>query len=229
MPRQEHEFAVFALQLETWNTLDAKLLRSQTLLGENGREQLALPGMLDIDQPRTGQPESSSHGGVGRQCATGVNKPTLWGRDGDPIAGRRDLFDVASDGPIPDMRLPCVEVDEAHPRSDPAERSGEVVGTPHEVFEYGVVRPKHAGNLAASPPVPPPSREGSLEFSVLRVVVRRSGGQKALQGPLRLSERQVACDPALPSAEIPEALLSEVVHESVFAHLLDSSLNAGFR
>ena len=117
-------------------------------------------------------------------------------------------------------------MDQPLARPHPPEGAGEVVVVALEVLEDRVVPPELARDGAAGGPVAPAAPEGVLEAPSRGRLVGRGARHEALECAADVPADEVEGDPPLPVAEVPEALLVEVVGQPVLAHRLEGGPDA---
>jgi hypothetical protein len=220
MARHDEERAALGLQLEAGHSLDPELVGHQALLGQGIREQRLRHGIVDSVQARAGQGEVHP-ACLGVEHTPRTHQGTLDTLQNHTVVDGHVVANPARDGPVPDVRLPGEEVDQARPRRDEAEGLTEVARVLGEVFEQRPVHAQAPRDVEALVPVTPVLVERTLQARMTVVVERRRLAQQATQSSLDLAESEVLRDPPLTGAEVSEPLIVEVVRDPPLAHGLE--------
>ena len=209
--RPDEQAPVLALELEATDALDAELLGRQALVRQGALEPLALGVDGDVLEALAGQAQGAVPVEVHVELAVREDLGPLERAADSRTAVPGELRHVGGHGPVPDVRLEGVEVDQSQARGDVEEGPGEVLGLLPQVLEDRVVLSVLAGDLAAGAPVSPGAAQGALEGADTASIVVGLRAQEVAQGSLLVAQHELLRDPSLAVAQVPEALLVEVV------------------
>ena len=198
-----------------------EVLGREAVLGQRAGEQAALQRVLDVREARARQAEGrpqalDERGGIERE-----QERPLDAREHGALGGVDRALHGRGDGPVPQVRLVGVQVDQAHARGHERERAGEVVGLEQQVLEDRAMHARAQRDAAAGLPIAPALGPGLLEALLVRRIVARDAGHERAQRAGDVAAQQLERDPTLVVAQVAEALLVEVVDHARAAHELE--------